>query len=183
MKSISSKAAALIPQPNSQTCQSACVARAIGNSDIFGIRQELQLIGDAGSPQVMGVLLKRKLGERYSFDEDASLNDCKNWLNDGSLLITHGWFTPSGHVITLDGYEIDESTLSYRVNVGDPWDEFDAPNWRYTQKSDKYDGFYSSRCIYAACVASKSFDDAASIYRRGELDSNKGGMWVHRIKP
>lgn len=173
----------LIEQPDSQTCQSACLKMAGVPLDVMSIRQSLLSLGDAGSPQNMGLVAKRYLGARYSFDEDASLKDCQKWLKDGEFLITHGWFTGSGHVIGLDGLELDEKSLSYRLNVKDPWGEFNASRWAYNLPGNSYDGFYSSWLIYAACVAGKSQLDAESIYRRGELDSSKGGMWVHRIKP
>lgn len=177
-----------ISQPDARTCQSACIAMAIGNSDVQEIRRRLDGIArssgsSAGSPHVMGELLKSKLGDRYKFDDNASLSEVREWLRNGEFLITHGWFTPSGHVICLDGVNIDETKLSYKFDVKDPWSEFNAPLWRYTSNSNFYDGYYSSYCIYAACVASVSASDAARIYNRKELDSQRKGAWIHRIMP
>jgi hypothetical protein len=174
-----------LPQPNSYTCQSACIAMVCNSpgSEIPIIRSQLEQMGDAGNPGNMGKILGQKLGSRYQLDLDSSLKDCQEWLKSGEILITHGWFTRSGHVIVLDGLEADTSNLSYRLSAKDPWGEFDFASFRYLPGINFYDGFYSSRGIYATCVKSVSLDSAISIYRRGELDSNLGGMWVHRIKP
>jgi hypothetical protein len=173
----------LLSQPDAVTCQSTCICMATGLTDVYGIRSTLERKGDPGNPYVMGEVLSNHLGNRYNFDVDASLGDMREWLKSGEFLISHGWFTGSGHVVGMDGVEIDPKTMSYRFNMRDPWDEFDAPSWSYLGRSNKFDGFYSSRCIYAACVAGQSRRDAANIYRRGELDSAKKGAWVHRIKP
>jgi hypothetical protein len=175
--------AGVLSQPDSATCQSTCVAMAIGTDQVFDIRSRLVQIGDPGNPYTMGTILHQKLGARYLFEEDASLTQMREWLQAGEFLITHGWFTGSGHVVGMDGVEIDPKTMSYRFNMRDPWDEFDAPSWSYLGRSNKFDGFYSSRCIYAACVAGQSRGDAAAIYRRGELDSARKGAWVHRVRP
>lgn len=176
-------AARLVEQPNSYTCQSAMIAQAIGSSDVMGIRYELERLGDPGNPANMAIILGRELGQRYSYDLDATLRDCQRWLEGGEFLITHGWFTPSGHVIGLDGYESDSKNLSYRMNVADPWGEFMGRSFAYGNHATHYDGFYSSRLIYATCVSGQSYSDARRIYRRGELDSRRGGMWVHRVRP
>jgi hypothetical protein len=173
----------LLSQPDAYTCQSACVGMATGDTNIQAIRSLLKSKGEAGDPYVMGKVLETRLGNRYIFDEDASCAEMREWLKAGEFLITHGWFTNSGHVVGMDGVAIDPGTLGYRFNMRDPWDEFDGPSWGYLGRSNKFDGFYSARIIYAACVAGQSRNDAARIYRRGELDSARKGAWVHRIKP
>lgn len=170
-----------LSQPDARTCQSACIAMAVRDPNILGIRHKLERIGEPGSTAVMGSVI-RSYGVDYEFTPDASLADVRNWLKAGEFLITHGWFTGSGHVICLDGVAIDEATLSYKLNVKDPWSEFDGPSWSYRSQSKFYDGYYSSHMIYAACVESSSMSHAARIYRQGKLDSARGGMWVHRIK-
>jgi hypothetical protein len=176
------------PQYDSDTCQSACCASALGLTDIAGVRQTLLRIGarigsDAGAPTVMAEYLGKQLGSRYELNLDASLNDCKEYLKNGEVLITHGFWTGNGHVIIVKGLEDDPQKLSYRFAVGDPWGEFDAKNWRYLNVADRFEGYYSSRAVYAAIIASQNRWQAAECYRRGELDSNRGGAWVHRIKP
>lgn len=174
-----------VSQPDQVTCQSACIAMVLKDRSVSSIRSELVgMPGGAGSPLNMGQVLSKRLGSRYSFDGDASLAEARDWLKNGEFLITHGWFTDSGHVIGLDGVEIDPGTLSYRFNVKDPWSEFDGPSWSYNRPDIAfYDGFYSARLMYASCVSSTSRWDAQRIYHRGELDSKRGGAWMHRIRP
>lgn len=175
-----------VSQPNAYTCQASCIAMALGKhqSDVMGIRTALENTGNPGDPSVMGLYLKSVLGQRYEFVDDASLNEIKDWLKAGEFLIVHGWFTNSGHVIGLDGVQIDATRMSYRVNVKDPWSEFDGASFSYNNPNIHfYDGFYSSYLIYATCVASHSYSHAAQLYRRGELNSSTKNAWVHRIKP
>ena len=117
---------------------------------------------------------------KYSFHE-TDLEHVISWLRAGDLLITHGWFTGSGHVIVLDGLvEKPDGTLLF--DVADPWSEFDAPQWAYTKTSKFFDGLYSERCIYAACVGGTSVGHAKELYGQGFPDRKQGGMWVHRFQ-
>jgi hypothetical protein len=178
------EARGLLSQPNAYTCQSACIAMATGQTDILGIRFQLESIGEPGDPAVMGQLLRKSFGDRYIFDDNASLSEIRQWLRDGEFMITHGWFTGSGHVICLDGITIDPDTIGYKISVKDPWSEFSASAWAYNNPAiTSFDGDYSSRCLYAAIVAGQSVGEAAAIYARGELDSTRKGAWVHRMQP
>lgn len=168
-----------LSQPDAVTCQAACIGMAVGDRNVQGIRRELLELGPAGSPAVMGAVI-RSYGKPYRYEFNATLEDCYGWLKAGELLITHGWFTRSGHVICLDGLRKNPSG-SHSLNVKDPWSEFNAPAWAYNLGSKFYDGFYSDRCIYAACVAGSSAKDAQRIYNAGWLNLNRGGMWVHRF--
>jgi hypothetical protein len=172
-----------LSQPNGYTCQSACIGMVVQDSDIMGIRGKLESIGDPGNPSVMGEVIK-SYGVKYEFDDNACLSEVRDWLKAGECLITHGWFTASGHVICLDGVQVDPTNLSYKFDVKDPWSEFDALSWSYNNPDIKFfDGYYSSYCIYAACVAGVSVDHAAELYGQKQLNSTQKGMWVHRIKP
>jgi hypothetical protein len=173
-----------LSQPNAYTCQATAIAQALGTTDIMGIRRQLEGMGDPGDPAVMGRILGKSLGNRYSFDDNASLSEAREVLKLGALCITHGWFTGSGHVIVFDGVRVDLKTLGYQFDVKDPWSEFDFASWSYNNPNvDRFDGYYSSRGIYAACVAGQSVGDARRIYQRGELDSSRKGMWLHVIMP
>lgn len=174
-----------LSQPDAVTCQAACIAMAIGSTDIHGIRASLRAGGkDAGDPWVMGAYLSKQLGDRYEFDENASLAEMRDWLKQGELIITHGWFTYSGHVICLDGVSIDPGTTTFRFNVADPWSEFDFVQWSYNKPGVKfYDGYYSALGIYASCVASWTYSQARGIYSAGKINSALKGAWAHRIKP
>jgi hypothetical protein len=151
---------------------------AVGDRDIAGIRRRLQARGQAGSPTVMASVI-REYGRPYRYEGNASLAKCYEWLKQGEFLVTHGWFTRSGHVICLDG--LKRVADSYVFDVKDPWSEFNDQTWRYDLGSKFYDGFYSDLLIYSTCVASTSVGHAQQIYQSGRVDSSRGGMWVHRF--
>ena len=173
-------------QPDARTCQSACIAQMLGKTsaeDVYAIRSALERIGTPGDPRVMEEYLKPRVIS-YRFDAGASLDDARKALDSGFKLITHGFFTKSGHVVNIVGYEPDPRTLGIRFVVDDPWSEFDFPSWSYPKPDKSGDNVrYSSYGMYAACVAGQSRDDAARIYRNGILNSSQSGMWLHVIKP
>lgn len=177
------EASGVISQPNAYTCQAACIEMAFGTKDVMGTRAKLEAIGNPGDPAVMGKLLKQRFGDRYIFDDNACLSEIRDWLKAGEFLITHGWFTNSGHVIVLKGVQIDPETLGFKILVVDPWSEFDGPSWSYNKKVDHYEGCYSARLLYAAIVAGQSCQDASAVYRSGKMDSMHKGAWIHRILP
>jgi hypothetical protein len=172
-----------LSQPDASTCQSACIAMAVGDKDVLGVRRKLnRLPGAAGDTTNMGKVIRGYIGDRYIYNNTASLNDIVGYLKAGEFLITHGYFTGSGHVIALDGVKL-KADATYAFNVKDPWSEFDGPSWTYNNpKSTFYDGFYSDKTIYAACMPSVSVWDAAQWYDR-RPDYNLKRAWVHRILP
>jgi len=176
-----SLAALNLSQPDASTCQAACIAMAVRDKDVLGVRRKLLANGDSGSPAVMAALA-RDYGADYANDGDATLEKVYGWLKAGEFLITHGWFTGSGHVICMDGLKVDPKKGRYSVDVKDPWSEFDGPSWSYNGTAKFFDGFYSELIIYAACVASTSVASARAAYRAGTVDRKRGGMWVHRFR-
>lgn len=171
-----------LSQPDASTCQAACIGMAVGDKDIAGIRRKLVARGIAGDPAVMGQVIRTYKNVKYVYDSNASLEKVCEWLKRGELIITHGWFTRSGHVIILDGLVQNPATKSYSFDVKDPWSEFDGPSWSYNKTSKFFDGFYSEHVIYAACVAGASASDAAAVYRSKQLNRQRGGMWAHRFQ-
>jgi hypothetical protein len=169
-----------LSQPDASTCQSACIGMAVGDADVSNIRRKLLARGDAGSPYVMAGLIKT-YKRPYAFHEHASLAEVYDWLKRGEFLVTHGWFTGSGHVICLDGLREAPARKGYDINVKDPWSEFNASAWAYNFGSKFYDGFYSDRLIYATCVAGTSTSSARKIYGIGQVKTEEKKMWVHRF--
>ena len=167
-----------LSQPDEVTCQAACIAMAVGDRDIQGIRRRLTARGAAGDPAVMAQVI-RNYGRPYIYDGNGSMAKIYQWLKAGEFLVVHGWFTGSGHVICLDG--LKRVGTGYELDVKDPWSQFNESAWAYNLGSRFYDGFYSDRCIYAACCAGSSVTDARRVYRTGRVDTAKGGMWVHRF--
>lgn len=173
-----------VRQPDPNWCQSACIAMALkqGVDQVDEIRDALTVGGEqAGSPAVMGDYLRPRASS-YNFLLTGSLNDAVDALDDGAIVITHGWFTHSGHVICLVGYEPDTKTGSYRFIVHDPFAEYDFPKGDHIDGSSGEDVRYSSYGIYAACVASAGYDHARELYGRRELLSSMRNAWLHIVK-
>ena len=57
-------------------------------------------------------------GYKDDFQPDAKWGDVKKWLAAGNPCIAHGWFTRSGHIITIVGYN-DKGWI-----VNDPYGEW-----------------------------------------------------------
>lgn len=165
-----------VPQPDASTCQSACIAKMIGTENVYSIREALLDAGEPGSPQVMGDYLSLRVKE-YKFSVSASLNDISGWMKDGYQLITHGYFSHSGHVVCIVGEK------SNAFVVDDPYGEFMASSWQYSSNEYGNDMIYSKRLIYAACVVGSSLHSSLDFYRSSEVCNNDyGNAWVHRIK-
>jgi hypothetical protein len=171
-----SKVLDYVEQPDARTCQSAAIARVIGSTDVYAVRSALEKIGTPGDPAVMGVYLRDRVRE-YKYLGNASISDLRAALKEGYQAIVHGVFTGSGHVIGISGADGDDFICE------DPWAGFYFMHWTYAPwNRSGNDIRYSAHGIYAACVAGQSPDDAWAIYRRGELDSNRGGLWLHLIR-
>lgn len=172
-----SKVLDIVYQPDALTCQAAAICRVIGSYKVAAVRAALEDLGVPGDPAVMGQYLKPRVKE-YRYLSNASLNDAIKALRDGYQLITHGWFTGSGHVIGLSGWNAERETFV----AEDPWFEFDFPGWRYLYDRCGNDAPYSALGIYAACVAGQSVSDAKAVYYFGEVDYSYQAMWLHMVK-
>lgn len=168
-----------LSQPDASTCQAACIGMAVADRDIPGIRSRLRALGTAGSPAVMAAVIRSYPKVRYQYEGNASLELAIEWLKRGELLITHGWFSGSGHVIVLDGLQ-KRPDGSMWFDVKDPYGEFDAASWGFKGSAKFFDGFYSESLIYSACVAGGSAGQARQLYGK-PVDRKRGGMWVHRF--
>lgn len=173
-----------VQQLDPRWCQSACIAMVLGQGvdQVDDIRSALEATGQlAGSPSVMGDYLLPRVSS-YKFRLTGSLNDATDALDDEAVIITHGWFTPAGHVICLIGYEPDPFTGSYRFIVHDPWAEYNFPGGDHDDDKSGEAVRYSSYGIYATCVASADYAHAREIYARRELLSSMRNAWLHIIK-
>ena len=170
-----------VSQPDPSTCQSACIAMVLRTTDVDGIRADLKAKGIPGDPHVMGQYLAPRV-DSYDFLLTGSLDDAKAALDNGSVVITHGWFTKPGHVILLIGYEPDPKTMSYRFIVHDPFAEYDFPAGDHDESKSGEAVRYSSYGTYAYCVASADYIHAGDIYRKKLLSSSEKNAWLHIIK-
>ena len=82
------------------------------------------------SPQDLAKLISI-YGYQDKFCPDAKWDDVKKWIDQGNPCIAHGWFTRSGHIITIVGFN------SKGWIVHDPYGEWFS--WGYdTSVSGKY---------------------------------------------
>ena len=180
-------ATAYVQQPTPDLCQSACISMVLRTTDVFGVRSELESIAlkqgtdKTGAPSVMGEYLESRV-KTYNFLIDGSLSDAKKALDEGCVVITHGWFTRIGHVILLLGYEPDMDTFSYRFMVNDPYAEYDFSSGEHDLSKSGEDVRYSSYGIYATCVESYDYKDARDTYSRKELNPTLQNAWLHIIQ-
>lgn len=168
-----------LEQPDQFTCQSAAIAKVLGTEDVYGVRAALTAGGRiAGDPANMGEYLAPRVKE-YRYTDKGSLIQIENWVTQGPgyEVIVHGNTTRAGHV-----WGISDADPKNRVFVvDDPWYEYDFPRARFTTQTGK-NCLYSYRAIWAYCVASWSWEQAAELYASGSVDSNEPGAWVHFIR-
>jgi hypothetical protein len=171
-----------VPQIDTITCQSAVIAKMIGYDDVAEVRAGLEEMGNPGSPAVMGAYLRERV-QQYRYLPTASLNDLIFELAAGFKAITHGWFSDSGHVISIVGWDFKAQSFI----VDDPWFEFDFIGWTYAPHSDSGDDVhYSAKGIWATCVNGRDCRDAELAYhgrsKLGQHEFAEKGMWLHLIK-
>lgn len=172
-----------VPQIDAVTCQSAAIARVVGDHNVAKIRRELLRLGTPGDPAVMGEYLRPRVKD-YCYLGNGCLADAIDAIDAGYQLITHGWFTGSGHIIGISGWDLNTQTFI----AEDPWYEFHFQEWSYEPYAvDGDDMNYSARGIWAACVVGHSPDDAFRCYleaapRLTKEQFRDRGMWLHMIK-
>lgn len=180
---------AALSQPDGCTCQSASICEALGypTIEIPNVRASLLAIGKAGDPSVMGEYLSGKLADKYIYKGDASLEEMAAYINPhGAFLIIHTSLTVSGHVIAIDGVDIDDLGVIQAFHVLDSWSEFDGASFSYpnSDTENSFMGWYSANLIYSACVADGgSFDAAKAQYLLNKPDASNHGAWLHVILP
>jgi Peptidase_C39 like family len=113
--------------------------------------------------------------------EESSLKDIDRALQGGKIVIIHGMFTSSGHIIVIRGLT-DQG--SYYVN--DPageWfpDGYDY-NTGYGEDTKGKNQIYSRRLIASACAAYTLREalDNYKIWDDNQIESTSN-IWLHRI--
>lgn len=143
------------------TCVSMCMAYfghpAINGSGVQLEDELYQFMLDRGlsrhSPTDLAKLLQL-YGYRDNFQADAKWSQVKTWLQNGKPCITHGWFTQSGHIVTLIGYN-DRGWI-----VNDPYGKWSASG---------YDTYTSGAGIVY------SYQDMKDIC------GTDGDLWIHYV--
>ncbi len=92
-------------------------------------------------------------GYKDNFSKTASFEAIKEWLIQGNPVVVHGYFTPSGHIVVITGY----NQKGFVVN--DPYGEL-----MYSPNNSYYDTYasgagltYSYNLIYNTCCGGNEF--------------------------
>ena len=101
-----------------------------------------------------------------------TLRDIYQALNSGFLVIAHGYFTPSGHILLISGYD------GSNFIVNDPNGEWFSSG--YQDSTVGKDLTYSARLIVAACSAF-SYEDFINYYTTFPSLVDVSNMWLHII--
>ncbi len=115
------------------------------------------------SPHDLAALINNdygKFGIRDDFKQDATHAQVKEHLNKGFPVIVHGWFTQSGHIIVIVGYDDKAYGGRGAYIVNDPYGEY-FPKGYDTRASGK-------GLLY-------------SYPMMKELAGNDGDFWVHFV--
>lgn len=98
---------------------------------------------DRHSPHGLAMIVEA-YGCHDQFRNDATIADVQHWLTAGKPVVIHGYFTQSGHIVVLVGFD------ATGFFVHDPY-------WGYdTHASGKY-VHYSYQMITATCILDGSF--------------------------
>ncbi len=88
-------------------------------------------------------------GVHDNFRQDATIEDVQEWLTQGNPAVVHGYFTSSGHIVCLIGYN------SYGFIVNDPYGEYFAEG--YDTSSTGAGLSYSYELIKKTCMTDNQF--------------------------
>jgi len=111
------------------------------------------------SPQDLAKIV-RDYGAKDSFNSHATVDAVKAWLSAGKPAVTHGYFTKSGHIIALVGYD-DTGFI-----VHDPYGEWFASGYDRNDPSGNNKKGESKRYSYDLIHKTCAYD---------------GEFWVHFI--
>ncbi len=87
-------------------------------------------------------------GVKSKFKEFGTVEDVKSSIDNGHPVITHGYFTTSGHIILITGY--DDNKGSWIVH--DPWGEWTS--YGYLTRNCGENLYYSYGMMADLCVES-----------------------------
>lgn len=93
-------------------------------------------------------------GYKDDFQPDAKWGDVKRWLTVGNPIVVHGWFSRSGHIIVIKGYN-DKGWI-----VNDPYGEWFE--WGYDTSVSGKNLMYSYGMMKEIC-------------------GSDGDLWIHYI--
>lgn len=136
----------------------------------------LNRFGTTGDPGTIDYIFNVVAGEKSSSKrmrtEYASTTALRNYLNAGKVVIAQVWFTGSGHVIVVSGYD-----GSY-YKVHDPYGVFGG--------GYRYNAWYSAKNSTAVgndtiSVPGKNCKLARSVFEGGAIDAGDGKILIHIV--
>lgn len=135
---------------------------------------------DHGSPDGIKRLLEG-LGLRDDLTLNASLSDITRSLDSGEICILHGFWTNSGHILVIRGYNNNGDFL-----VNDPAGEWFYSGYRKNSQfssDNKGENKIYSRKLISATANAFSLREALSFYDSWESSKieSTATMWLHRI--
>jgi Peptidase_C39 like family len=109
---------------------------------------------DRHAPQDLAKIVQ-DYGANDAFDYHATVKNVKSWLSAGNPAVTHGWFTRSGHIVALVGYD-DTGFI-----VHDPNGEWSSSGYIRNDSSNNHERgkfqHYSYNLIERTCAADGEF--------------------------
>lgn len=103
---------------------------------------------DRHKPEHLAQLI-RIYGCEDKFTTQATIQQVKDWIDSGNPCITHGWFTESGHIIVIIGYD------DYGLIVHDPYGEWFHDGYRTDLSGEEL--HYSYGLIKRTCHSDGQF--------------------------
>jgi len=145
------------------------------------VKERFDRLGiDHGAPDGIKMLLEG-LGLRDNLTETGSLSDITRSLDSGEICILHGYWTESGHILVIRGYN-DQGDFF----VNDPEGEWTSRGYHRNSQSlpdNKGENKVYSRKLISSAGNAFSRREALEFYNT--WDSNKidstAKMWLHRV--
>lgn len=120
-------------------------------------------------------------GIQDDLTEKGTLKDIRQAIDEGKLCIVHGFFTPPGHIMVVNGYT-DSGFI-----VNDPNGEWYP--WTYDRNepggnNKKGEGLEYSKRAITSCCDSWSLGEAQIRYSsisNSQAENEANTIWLHRI--
>jgi uncharacterized protein YvpB len=146
------------------TCNLTCVAMCLQFFGVKGDGTAIQLedqlfnyvvkhrLSRHNPLDLVRVFESKKIRDQFSFN--TAWGEVRSWLDNGKPCIVHGYFTRSGHIIVLRGYDRE----GFFVN--DPYGEWFS--WGYDTRKSGENLHYSNGLLNRVCCPDNQ-------------------LWIHRV--
>jgi hypothetical protein len=107
------------------------------------------------------------------FTDRGSIAKLKAALDRGNVCVVHGYFTGSGHIVAVVGY--DDNTG--RLIVDDPWGEWHAAGYDYNDQTSESPDNIGNDTLFRYDTFARLCSDYQNL---GHLQIND--IWMHEVK-